>query len=106
MAENPLEFFPNFPTTLGKGVYAADKSSSAKSKSRNCRKKTKAHPALLPGMFTVFCEHEICMGFCLMTEVESQRTPFDIFLNRFSQYLSEMTIMYDNCCNLHEFVLN
>ena len=74
IAETPLELFSNFATTLGNGVYVKDMFSTSKSKSRSYRKKTKAHPALLPGRYTSFCEYEICLGLCLMTEAVTMNT--------------------------------
>ena len=101
---NPYEFFPGFPVTLGKAYYAMDK--EPVSKDAYCRKLTGAHPTLSPGIFTVFCRHRICLGFSLMTSAESPKTPFDIFIRRFSPFLPNMRIFYDNSCNLHQYALN
>ena len=57
----------------------------------------------IPG---VFCRHKICLGFSLMTSAESPRTPFDILLRRFTPYLPQLRIIYDNSYNLHQFALN
>jgi hypothetical protein len=100
---SPYDFFPRFPPILGKAHYVADKNINLDS---YCRKHSSSHPTLSPGIFTVFCRHGICFGFSLMTVSESPRTPFNIFLSRFSNHLSQLRIFYDNCCNLHVFSLN
>ena len=105
LIENPLDFYPNFPRLIAHADYDADRESVAKSEVRECRKKTQSHPTLLPGLFTVFCECGVCLGFSLMTEVESPKTPFQIFLTRFSKYLKQLIIIYDNGCNLLEYIL-
>ena len=70
----------------------------------SCRKKTKGHPSLSPGIFTVYCPHQICYGFSVMRDHESPRVPFNIFCTRFS--CPPKTIVYDNACKLHQFCLN
>jgi len=112
---NPLEYFPCFPMKRGFGNFEADKKQKSvrcdnqtvtESRLRNCRKKSRRHHTLTPGLFTLFCQHEICIGFSMMVEVESPRTPFNILSQRFSQFLHKMVIVYDNCCNLYEFAQN
>ena len=48
-----LSYFPMLPVNHPRPTYAADK----KSQKKNCTKKGTRHPTLLPGVFTVFCQH-------------------------------------------------
>ena len=102
--EHPYEYFPGFPMLLGKAIYSMD-SKNSKDDSY-CRKMSGSHPTLSPGMFTIFCRHRVCLGFTLMTHSESPKTPFEIFLRRFSSFLPQLRIFYDNACNLHQYALN
>jgi len=102
--ESAYEFFPCFPSKLGKSYYAID--TQKNNDDVHCRKLSNSHPVLSPGIFTMFCRHRICLGFSLMMTTESPRTPFEILLRRFPDYLSQLRIVYDNCCNLHQFALN
>ena len=102
--DSPYEYFPGFPVTLGRSHYEMDVHKNQDDVF--CRKFSGSHPTLSPGIFTVFCRHRVCLGFSLMTSAESPRTPFEIFLKRFNGHLNNMRIFYDNCCNLHQFVLN
>jgi hypothetical protein len=101
---SPYEFFPSFPKQLGKSCYSID--ATAKKDEHLCRKLSNSHPVLSPGIFTVFCRHRVCLGFSLMTASESPKTPFELFLTRFTNYLPQIRIIYDNCCNLHRYALN
>lgn len=60
----------------------------------------------ITGIFTAFCPHGICLGFKLMLDPESPRTAFEVLHQRFAPHLSELIVIYDNACNLHQFVLN
>ena len=103
-SESPYDYFPGFPVVLGNAVYAMDKNKSIDD--IYCRKMSGSHPFLSPGIFTLFCRHRVCLGFSLMSSSESPRTAFNIFLQRFTNYLPQLRIFYDNCCNLHQFCLN
>lgn len=48
-----LSYFPGLPKIRSRGIYVADK----KSNDTICTKRSSRHPALLPGIFTLFCEH-------------------------------------------------
>ena len=48
-----LSFFPNLPVVRSRGHYQADRKTSG----QICNKKSSRHPSLLPGIFTLFCEH-------------------------------------------------
>jgi hypothetical protein len=60
-----LSYFPGLPKIRSRAVYVADK----KSNDTICTKRSSRHPALLPGIFTLFCEHGKCMhvGFEYLT---------------------------------------
>lgn len=51
-AENSLAYFPQLKPLRARRRYTADRSSS-----RICTKKNSGHPSLLPGIFTLFCQH-------------------------------------------------
>ena len=36
----------------------------------SCRKKAKGHPSLSPGIFTLYCPHQVCYGFSVMRALE------------------------------------
>lgn len=50
---NDLSYFPKLPKVRNRGHYSTDKSTSGPV----CRKRRSAHPSLLPGVFTLFCQH-------------------------------------------------
>lgn len=96
-----LEDFPNHLLVRGRGNYQAtrprDKIETGYIKDSR-RAKT-----LSSGIFTLFCEHEICIGFQLMREPESPRTHFDILMRRLKKM--PRIIIYDNACHLHTYAL-
>lgn len=102
--ENPYKYFPCFPMKLVKAYYDMDDVS--KKDDAFCRKLSNTHVILSPGIFTVFCRHRVCLGFSLMTSAESPKTPFEIYLRNFPHLLNQTRIIYDNCCNLHQYALN
>lgn len=51
--EKSLSYFPSLPQVRARRRYEADKNN----KERICTKKGIGHPSLLPGIFTIFCEH-------------------------------------------------
>ena len=52
---NSLSFFPSWPQLSDRGSYTMDK---MKSDTREeCAKTYRGHPNLLPGIFTVYCQH-------------------------------------------------
>lgn len=51
--QDSLAFFPNLPKLFTRGIYKMDKIKS----DPVCSKKGTKHPSLLPGIFTVFCQH-------------------------------------------------
>lgn len=48
-----LSYFPKLPVNCPRPTYAADK----KLQKKICTKKGTRHPTLLPGVFTIFCQH-------------------------------------------------
>ena len=68
-----MDFFPAYPLVRGHGQY------QTKTDTRTgCRKDSQNHPKLTPGVFTMFCFHGVCLGFQVMTSVESPKTAFYI----------------------------
>ena len=97
-SHNNLEFFPNHLQVRGTGNYASD--TPRDSLVTGCRKDMKRHKTLTPGFFTFFCQHSICVGFRMLRNSESPRTPFDIICRRFSSCMPKL-IIYDSACKLH-----
>lgn len=56
-AENPIAFFPGLPVQRARGLYLVDKQAQKESSQRKCKKLGKGHRTLLPGIFTIFCQH-------------------------------------------------
>ncbi len=57
--------WPGLEQGRRRGQYAIDKES--KKSPMNCHKSSKGHPTLLPGVFTMFCEHgKLCTTFLLI----------------------------------------
>ena len=50
----PLSFFPQLPSIWSRGTYAADRTNTTP---KICTKRSTGHPTLLPGIFTLFCQH-------------------------------------------------
>ena len=97
--EKSLSYFPSLPQVRTRRRYEADK----KTREKICTKRGIGHPSLLPGIFTIFCEHGIlaivyrfsffnsqlttgiCYGFQVMRVHESPNTPFSVLYERFEQ---------------------
>ena len=54
-------------------------------------------------LVVVIGPHGVCCGFEVMQSHESLKHPFEIFFTRFETPLS---IIYDNSCKLHQYILN
>ena len=52
-----IAFFPHLPLLRPRGAYLSDKAAQSKI----CTKHRVGHPTLLPGLFTLFCKHGICI---------------------------------------------
>ncbi|XP_065056806.1 uncharacterized protein LOC135685015 [Rhopilema esculentum] len=102
-AKTPYSYWPALPQLRRRGVYETDKRKS-KTRGEQCTKLALGHSFLLPGIFTLFCKHEICYGFQVMLSSESPNVPFEVIFTRFEE--APLHCIYDNACNLHDFVLN
>lgn len=70
-----------------------------------CNKIYKQPGSLAPGVLYFFCvEHQHCIGFVILKTAESPKLIAEILLTRFSK--APRIVLYDNACNLSEFVLN
>jgi len=96
-------FLPNWPLLNIRGTYKKDLE-KRKERKNDCRKDYRGHPSLMPGIFTLYCPHDICYGFEVMEVQESPNTPFTIFRTRYKE--APKAIIYDNSCNLHHYSLN
>ena len=56
-----LSFFPQLKIYRERGNYICEHSSSSIRNFEICNKKSSRHPTLLPGIFTIFCEHGKCL---------------------------------------------
>jgi hypothetical protein len=99
-ANDAMTIFPKMPPIRVRAHYSADKNT----RSTICTKRYLGHPSLLPGIFTLFCQHGICYGYQVMEVKESPGTAFTILLTRFAR--APKLIIYDNACNLHTYCLN
>ena len=100
---NKFSYFPSLPQLHGNAVYQIDKSRLSTANDV-CNKRSSKHPALTPGIFTIYCPHAICYGFEVLKECESPRHPFQIFKTRFPK--PPKIVVYDNACGLHQYCLN
>ena len=55
LLSNSLGFFPSWPQLSDRGFYSMDKAKS--NSGEDCAKNYRGHPNLLPGIFTVYCQH-------------------------------------------------
>ena len=55
--ESPLSYFPALPVKRDRGFYKKDTCPTTRHSSRTCTKRSKGHPTLLPGLFTLYCQH-------------------------------------------------
>ncbi|MGH0164535.1 UNVERIFIED_CONTAM: hypothetical protein FKN15_047530 [Acipenser sinensis] len=77
-----LSFFPLLPLIRDRGNYKADGERKLEESTQFCRKPTVRHPALIPGIFTLFCVHGVCYGYSVMESAESVNIPFTIMRRR------------------------
>ena len=54
--ESEMGFFPSLPVKRSRGKFVMDRK-PIKKEDGECKKKAAGHPSLLPGIFTIFCEH-------------------------------------------------
>jgi hypothetical protein len=70
-----------------------------------CGKIYKHAGRLGAGTLLFWCaEHRACIGFVILTSAESVRQVYEVFASRFK--VMPTSIIYDNACNLHEYILN
>lgn len=70
-----------------------------------CTKVYKQAGYLAPGVLYFFCvQHQKCIGFVILKSAESPKLITELLLTRFAKMPS--IVLYDNACNLSEFVLN
>ena len=101
-----LVFFPTNPPCRGITFYEADKRREAekkKAESHGCNKESKKHNALSPGVFTMVCQHGVCIAFELMDSPESPAVPFRMLMRHFEEMPD--VVIYDNSCHLHLYAL-
>lgn len=58
---HPLSYFPGLPLRRKRATFVVDAKRAAEGAA--CTKLSRGHPSLLPGIFTIFCQH----GGCFMT---------------------------------------
>jgi hypothetical protein len=103
-------FFPGLEVNKGPVVFAADVrytrgegigegAAGDDEDQKGCSKVFgPKHMTWSPGMFFCCCPHGILIGWMLMKEKESCKTPFEIFYYLFER--APRRIVYDNACNL------
>ncbi|XP_066915621.1 uncharacterized protein [Clytia hemisphaerica] len=96
-----ISSFPNLPKLRKRGFFEMD---FDKTKQKDCRKNHTGHRNLTSGIFTLYCQHGVCLGYQIMAKKESPDVPFTIFRTRFPK--APGMIIYDNACNLHTYALN
>jgi hypothetical protein len=82
--------------------YEIDLKPKTTKKQRNCRGELECerngdkYKIKTPGLLTVFCSHDLCVGFQILTESESPKHVFQFFYHRFSE--APKIIFYDRGC--------
>jgi hypothetical protein len=79
-----LSHFPCLPKLRNRCTFSADVRKNV-SNTGACKKRYTGHPTLLPGIFTLYCQHGVCYGFQVMANHESPDVPFTIIRTRFTQ---------------------
>ena len=54
---NELAFFPNLPLVRNRELYSQAYANMKAKQERSCGKEYMGHPSLLPGIFTIYCQH-------------------------------------------------
>lgn len=57
LADDPLSFFPTLPKCRERGSYQIDFQHQLPKDEDPCTKRSKGHPSLTPGIFTIYCPH-------------------------------------------------
>jgi hypothetical protein len=93
-------YFPNFPICR-----KIKKVKITRQANLHCQKNHSNDSGCAPGVVLFYCvEHEVCIGYVVLSNVESPNVPFEILATRFKK-MPEIVI-YDNGCNLNEYILN
>ncbi|XP_041931359.1 uncharacterized protein LOC121694974 isoform X1 [Alosa sapidissima] len=100
--ERDGDFFPCLPLARDRGLFDAD-GEREQGCLTDCRKVGSRHPSLIPGIFTLFCKHGVCLGFSIMEQVESVNVAFSILRSRFTK--CPEVVIYDNACQLHTYAI-
>lgn len=65
---SPLSYFPCWPPCNNRGIYVADRNQVIAVKdATQCTKVHRGHPKLMPGLFTVYCEHGLFIFLFLLS---------------------------------------
>lgn len=92
-------FFPHFP--IVKKIVPVNITAEKKGCTKNYKKVNK----LGAGVIFFYCvEHNTCIGFIILQKAESPKIISQFLLTRFKTM--PKVILYDNACNLLEFILN
>jgi hypothetical protein len=93
-------YFPGYPICRKvKEIKIANQEAEA------CSKDYHDAASCAPGVVLFYCvHHEVCIGFVVLDQAESPRMVYEVLMTRFRN-LPELVI-YDNGCNLHEYILN
>lgn len=85
------------------GEYLADHNSQGTV--QVCTKHKEARRGLLPGLLLGWCmDCRVCVFMSVMANCESPRSPFEVF--RCMIEVPPSMVVYDNCCNLMQYILN
>jgi hypothetical protein len=91
-------FFPGRPVIRTVGNLKTQKE-------KECNKESKTPNKLGAGTLLFWCgEHRFCIGFMVLTDAESVKQCYELLVSRFS--VMPRTIIYDNGCNLSEYIYN
>ncbi|XP_069109578.1 uncharacterized protein [Argopecten irradians] len=98
--EDSNMFYPFAKKLRDRPTYAVD-TPKLKTEESMCKK---GKDNLLPGIFTMHCQHGNCYGYSIMDSVESPDMAFTVLLTRFET--APNFVIYDNACGLHNYCLN
>lgn len=86
-----------------KKVYRMPTREGDASAAESCDKRRQGHPTLMPGVFSVWCPHGICLAFHVMRVPESPETAFSILALR--RRTAPAVVVYDDACKLLAYAL-
>ena len=91
--ENVLACVPNMPVLRGRGGNYLQDTIGEKRKD-DCKKNHSGYHSLMDGIFTVYCQHGICVGLNTMHNDESSDLRYTLFRTKWNKAPS--LIIYDN----------